>query len=102
MKRDRHVVDADVVPGDWRTRAEEAPHLPASDVLRAIGLSVPDGITATLFVDSTERDGASLVVVLRPIPHETVNLAKGTLLALWGRLGAALPYVLPFLPGGHR
>lgn len=102
------MIDVDVVPGDWRTRAAEAPQLPASDVLRALGMAVPDGITATVFVDSTEHDGASIVLVMRPIPHETVNIAKATVLALWGRLGAALPYIaplisgMPWLTGGRR
>lgn len=90
-----------MVPGDWRTRAEEAPKLPASEALRAVGIPVPPGVTLTVFIDSTERDGASLVLVLRPIPHETVNLAKGTLLALWGQLAHAIPYLAPWL-GGRR
>lgn len=91
------VIDADVVSGDWRQRAKEAPGLPASDVLRALGLQVPDGVTASVFVDSTEKDGASIVLVMRPIPHEAVDIAKATVCGLWGRLGQALPYLAPYL-----
>lgn len=100
MKRKKgaaDVVDADVVPGDWRARADEAPKIPATELLRALGLQVPDGVTAAVFVDSTERDGASIVVVLRPIPHAIVDVAKATVCGLWGRLGTALPYVAPYL-----
>lgn len=94
---DADVIDADVVSGDWRQRAREAPKLPASDVLRALGLQVPDGVAASVFVDSTEHDGASIVLVLRPIPHGAVDVAKATVCGLWGRLGQAMPYLLPFI-----
>lgn len=84
---------------DWRARADKAPKMPASDILRALGMQVPDGITATAIVDSTDDAGAAIVLVIRPIPHAAVDTAKGAILALWGRLGSALPYFAPLLAG---
>jgi hypothetical protein len=91
------VIDADVVNPDWRDRAEHAPKMPAADLLRLLGLQVPDNVTAAIFVDSTERDGSSVVLVLRPIPDAVVDVAKATVCGLWGRLGSALPFLLPYL-----
>lgn len=103
MTRRADAVDADVVSGDWRVRAAEAPRIPAAEALRALGLNVPGDVTLSVFVDPTDSaKGAALVIVVRPIPHEAVDVAKGTLLALWGRVGQALPFLRPFLAGGRR
>lgn len=102
MPRRVDAADADVVSGDWRVRADEAPRIPVADALRSLGIPVSSDVTASVFVDSTDSEGATVVMVIRPIPHEAVNVAKGTLLALWGRVAQALPYLTPWLAGGRR
>ncbi len=96
------VVDADVASGDWRVRAAEAPKIPVADALRALGLDVPATTTLAVFIDDEARAGAAIVMVISPIPHAHVSVAKAVMLGLWGRVAQALPYLTPWLPGGRR